>query len=218
MQKILDACPDIETRAWIAIARYAGLRCNSEISQLKWSDVNWERKSLTVRSPKTEGKAGHAVRIVPISKELQPIVMDLFEQAEEGAVDMVPLAKQSAPRLYQRFGRIVDRAGLTRWPRLLQNLRSSCATDWASIYPVHESSKWMGQSVTIASKHYLQSQDLHFKAVTGSGPWVTSSTKERGAKSDALEVQNRVQRLSAPTRSETINRLQLPANHHLGSS
>ena len=138
------------------------------------------------------------MRIVPISKELQPIVMDLFEQAEEGTVDMVPLAKQSAPRLYQRFGRIVDRAGLTRWPRLLQNLRSSCATDWASDYPVHESSKWMGQSVTIASKHYLQSQDLHFKAVTGSGPWVTSSTKERGAKSDALEVQNRVQRLSAP--------------------
>jgi hypothetical protein len=98
------AC-EMNCHPWIAIARYAGLRCNSEVSQLKWSDVNWERKSLTVRSPKTEGKADHAVRIVPISERLQPIVMDLFEQAEEGPVDMVPLAKQSAPRLYQRFGR-----------------------------------------------------------------------------------------------------------------
>ncbi len=199
MQKILDACPDIQTRAFVAIARYAGLRCNSEISQLKWSDINWERKSLTVRSPKTEGKAGHAVRIVPICEKLQPILMDLFEHAEEGAVDMVPLAKQPAARMYQRFGRIVERAGFTRWPRLLQNLRSSCATDWASKYPVHESSKWMGQSVTIASKHYLQQRDLHFQSVTGIGPWVTSSpSQKRGAESGALEVQNRVQRLSAP--------------------
>jgi len=55
----------------------------------------------------------------------------------------------------------------------LQNLRSSCATDWASKYPVHESSKWMGQSVNIATKHYLQRSDLHFAAVTGTGPWVT---------------------------------------------
>jgi len=198
MQKILDACPDVQTRAFVAVARYAGLRCYSEISQLKWSDINWDRKSLTVRSPKTEGKAGHAVRIVPICEKLQPILMDLFEHAEEGAVDMVPLAKQPAERIYQRFGRIVERAGFKRWPRLLQNLRSSCATDWASKYPVHESSKWMGQSVNIASKHYLQQRDLHFQSVTGIGPWVTSAVQQDGAESGAVRVQNRVQHGAAP--------------------
>ena len=111
---------------------------------------------------------------------------------------MVPLAKQPAERIDQRFGRIVERAGFNRWPRLLQNLRSSCATDWASKYPVHESSKWMGQSVNIASKHYLQQRDLHFQSVTGIGPWVTSAVQQDGAESGAVRVQNRVQHGAAP--------------------
>jgi integrase len=46
-----------------------GLRCPSEIAALRWGDVNWKRGRLMVRSVKTEGHEGHAVRVVPIAPE-----------------------------------------------------------------------------------------------------------------------------------------------------
>ena len=187
-QKLLDACPNIQWRALIGIARYAGLRCPSEIQELKWSDVNWERKALNVRSPKTAAKPQHAVRVVPVAAELQPILLELFEAAEDGAVEMVPQAHKAHVNISHGVRRIIERAGLKPWPRLLQNLRASCATDWAGEYPMHESAKWLGHSPTVAAKHYLQSKDLHFKAVTGTGPWLGSKnpSTEGGAESGAV--------------------------------
>lgn len=70
IQAIMAGCPDDQWRGIIALSRYAGLRCPSEVVALKWGDVNWERGRLTVRSPKTAGHEGHAMRIVPIAPEL----------------------------------------------------------------------------------------------------------------------------------------------------
>jgi integrase len=184
-QKLLDACPSVHWRALIGIARYAGLRCPSEIQELKWTDLNWQQKALTVRSPKTAANAKHAVRVVPVAAELQPILLELFEAAEDDAVEMVPQAHRAHVNITHGLRRIIERAGLKPWPRLLQNLRASCATDWAGEYPVHESSKWLGHSPTVAAKHYLQSKDLHFKAVTGAGPWLGSMPASAATKSGA---------------------------------
>jgi integrase len=65
--------------------RYAGLRCPSDVVGLTWGDVNWERGRLTVRSPKTARHEGHAMRVAPISPELRPILLTLFDQAEPGS-------------------------------------------------------------------------------------------------------------------------------------
>jgi integrase len=205
-QKLLDACPNIQWRALIGIARYAGLRCPSEIQELKWSDVNWERKALNVRSPKSAAKPQHAIRVVPVAAELQPILLELFEAAEDGAVEMVPQAHRAHVNITYGLRRIIERAGLKPWPRLLQNLRASCATDWAGEYPMHESAKWLGHSPTVAAKHYLQSKDLHFKAVTGTGPWLGSvvgkGATQSGAESGAQVAQNAAQQAAASSCTE----------------
>jgi integrase len=201
-QKLLDACPNIQWRAMIGIARYAGLRCPSEIRELRWTDLNWEQKSLTVRSRKTEGNPNHAVRIVPVCVELQPILTELYEAAGEGAVEMVPQARRAHVNIFQGFKKVIERAGMKPWPRLLQNLRASCATDWAGEHPIHESAKWLGHSPTVAAKHYLQSKDLHFKAVTGSGPWIGSTPTESGAESGAVLAQKAAQIPAAPFSAE----------------
>lgn len=49
---ILNECRDTQWRTIIGLARFAGLRCPSEIVGLRWGDVNWERSRLTVRSPR----------------------------------------------------------------------------------------------------------------------------------------------------------------------
>jgi integrase len=81
IRAIMAACPDDQWRAVVALSRFAGLRCPSEIVALRWGDVNWERGRLMVRSPKTAGHEGHAVRVVPIAPELRSILQDLLDHA-----------------------------------------------------------------------------------------------------------------------------------------
>lgn len=166
---ILAACPDAEWRAIVALSRFAGLRCPSEVVALRWGDVNWEKGRLTVRSPKTAHHDGHAVRVVPIAPALRPILQDLFDAAEAGAEAVVPRLHDPRTNLRTHFQRIIARAGLKPWPRLFHNLRASCATDWVETFPNHVVAGWLGHSPMIAATHYLQTRDAHFDLAAGIG-------------------------------------------------
>lgn len=198
---ILDACPDHHWRAIIALARFAGLRCPSELVGLKWSDVNWERARLTVRSPKTAGHEGHASRVVPIVPELFGILTALFDNAEPGTDAMLPRLREPGVNLRTTFHKIIARAGEPVWPRLFHNLRASCATDWVERFPAHAVAKWLGHSPMIAAQHYLQTRDAHFDLAAGR---VTG-----GAESGAPTAQNAAQHPTAPIRNESKSKPQV---------
>lgn len=167
IRAILAACPDDEWRAIIALSRYAGLRCPSEIVALRWGDVNWERGRLNVRSPKTAGHEGHAVRVVPIAPELRPILQDLFDQAEVGVEAVVPRLRDGSINLRTQFERIISKAGVKPWPRLFHNMRASRATEWAAQWPGRDVAAWLGHSPLIAAQHYLQAQDVYMDLAAG---------------------------------------------------
>lgn len=164
---VMEACPDDQWRAIVALSRYAGLRCPSEVVGLRWGDVNWERGRLTVRSPKTAGHEGHAARVVPIAPELRPILLALFDQAEPGTQAVVPRLRDPSMNLRTTFTKIIHRAGAKPWPRLFHNLRASCATDWVERFPAHVVAGWLGHSPMIAATHYLQTRDAHFDLAAG---------------------------------------------------
>ncbi len=46
--KLLDACPNHHWRAIVALARYGGLRCPSEVLSLRWQDIDWEAGRIVV--------------------------------------------------------------------------------------------------------------------------------------------------------------------------
>ena len=69
--QLLDACPNQDWRTIMALARIGGLRCPSELQQLRWSDINWEQNRFLVRSPKMERHEGKQERIVPLFPELR---------------------------------------------------------------------------------------------------------------------------------------------------
>mgnify|MGYP002631434738 CR=1 FL=1 len=57
----------------------------------------------------------------------------------------------------------MKRAGILPWPKLFQNLRASCETDWLDAgFASHVVAKWMGHSEVIQRKHYAQVDDHHF--------------------------------------------------------
>ncbi len=178
VRAIMAACPDDQWRAIIALSRYAGLRCPSEVGLLRWGDVNWERGRLTVRSPKTAGHEGHAVRVVPIAPELRPILQSLFDHAEPGVEAVVPRLRDASVNLRTQFERIIAKAGEKPWPRLFHNMRASCATDWVERFPAHAVAGWLGHSPLVAATHYLQTRDSHFDAAAGLGnPATEAATK-----------------------------------------
>jgi len=193
IRAILEVCPDDQWRAIVALSRFAGLRCPSEIVVLRWGDVNWERGRLMVRSVKTEGHEGHAVRVVPIAPELRPILQDLFDRAEVGVEAVVPRLRDPAMNLRTQFERIIAKASLKPWPRLFHNLRASCATDWVERFPAHVVAGWLGHSPMIAAQHYLQTRDAHFDLAAGVGAAAANpATQARpsGATASEPETQN----------------------------
>jgi len=197
IQGILKACPDDEWRAIVALVRYAGLRCPSELVGLMWGDVNWEKSRLTVRSPKTADK-GYAVRIVPIAPELRPILLSLFDAADEGEEAVIPRLRNPRLNLRTHFQRIIQRAGEKPWPRLFHNLRASCATDWCERFPAHVVAGWLGHTPLVAARHYLTTRDAHFDMATGNPlSNVGNGDGESGAESGALVAQNAAQHPSA---------------------
>ncbi len=196
---IMDACPDAQWRAIIALVRFAGLRCPSEVVGLRWGDVDFDRARLTVRSPKTAGHDGHAVRVVPITPEVRPILQDLFDVAEVGVEAVVPRLRDASTNLRTHFERIIGRAGLKPWPRLFHNMRASCATDWVERFPAHVVAGWLGHSPMIAAKHYLQTRDAHFDLAAR----VTATPWQGGAKSGAPAAHNPAQHAAAMVRESS---------------
>jgi hypothetical protein len=160
----------------------AGLRCPSEIGSLTWDAINWEKGGLTVLAKKTEHHGGeHAVRIVPICPELRAILADAFERVEPGSTLVVPAAARATVNLRTHLERIITKAGHKPWPRLLQNLRASCETDWVEKYPAHVVAPWLGHSPKVAAQHYLMSREHHFEHVVNGGVATAATSAETPA-------------------------------------
>jgi integrase len=157
-QRLLDACPDADWRCIIALCRWGGLRCPSEVLRLRWSDIQWtdaERAGrMVVRSPKTEHHEGKAERTVPLFPELEPILLDALDQAAEGAEQVVERYPKDTKNLRPAMLPIVRRAGLTAWPRLFQNLRASRVDEIRRAYPGKVADAWMGNSEGVSRAHY----------------------------------------------------------------
>ncbi|MBL8827552.1 MAG: site-specific integrase [Planctomycetaceae bacterium] len=203
--KLLEACPNSDWRAIVALARLGGLRCPSEVLSVRWQDVDWNAGRILVTSPKTEHHPGKGTRTIPLFPELRPVLAEAFELAPEGAVYMVDERKRASSQgkagwrncnLRTQFERIIKLAGLTPWPRLFHNLRSSRQTELAERFPTHVVCDWVGNSEDIARKHYFQTTDDHFAKAASEG-------FRGGAESDAPKAQNKAQQTHAVNRGES---------------
>jgi integrase len=206
---VLAACPDHHWKVIVALARYGGLRCPSEVLSLRWQDVLWDTDRIVVTSPKTEHHAGKASRTIPLFPELRKILDDAFDLAPDGAVYVVdekfrksamgPAGWMNA-NLRTTFEKIVKRAGLTPWPRLFHNLRASRETELVEKYPVQVVTSWLGNTPSVAMRHYLMTTDEHFDAaVKGDEPAADAAAQEPAQKA----AQNPAQSAHAGRRGDS---------------
>ena len=177
--RALEFCPTHHWRTIVALSRFGGLRCPSEVLSLRWQDIDWEANRIVVTSPKTEHHAGKASRTIPLFAELRPYLAEAFDLAPDGAEYVVDEKYRKAAmgpsgwmnaNLRTTFEKIVKRAGLTPWPRLFHNLRASRETELVEKYPVQVVTSWLGNTPSIAMRHYLMTTDEHFEAAVKGEP------------------------------------------------
>ena len=86
-----------------------------------------------------------------------------FEQAAEGVDYVITKGRDAKVNWRTQFTRIIGRAGLTPWPKLFQNLRSTRETELNEDFPIQAVCEWIGNSEPVALKHYLQVTEKHFE-------------------------------------------------------
>lgn len=167
-EKLLEACPCQTWRTILALCRIAGLRNPSETLRLTWQDVDWEKKSILVHSPKTEHHAGKESRLIPMFPKLEEELKAQWELTEEGGSPyVIDSYRDTAANMRTQFHRIIFRAGLPEWERCFQNLRASASTDIEAEYGAVAESEWVGHSTQTARRHYLQVTDALFQKANG---------------------------------------------------
>jgi integrase len=195
IDKAIEHAPDIEWKLIIAFARYGGVRIPSEILALRWNDVLWEQSKVLIRASKTEHHVGKESRLIPLFPELKSLLLQAFEQAEDGAVYVITRYRSPSANLRTQFLRILAKAGIEPWPKLFQNLRSSRQTELTETWPAHVVCAWIGNSEVVARDHYLQITDEHFATAAG------VSEDQGGAESGAASARSASQAV-APRSSE----------------
>ena len=134
--------------------------------------------------------------MVPLFGLLRPHLERAFDAAPVGAVHVVsePLRRSSQGKagfrncnLRKPFLKVIERAGMKPWPKLFHNLRSSRETELMAEHPPHDVCTWIGNSLAIAQKHYLQ--------VTQAS--IARAVAERGSEAGPKAAQNPAQQLRA---------------------
>jgi integrase len=165
-RQVIDFAPNAEWRAIIAFSRFGGLRLPSELSVLRWADVDLASRRMTIRSPKT------GVRICPIFPELFAELDELATQAQPGFetsfLDLVcPSCSGIEKNLRTGMMRILKKAGVAPWPRLFHGMRASRQTELLATFPAKDVCSWLGNSQPVAMAHYAMSTTQSFDLATG---------------------------------------------------
>ncbi len=190
-RKVMAELADPAVRLIFTLARWGGLRTVSEPKAMTWDCIDWERSRIIVKSPKTQRHAGHEQRTIPMFPELAGPLQDAFDRAEAGEAHVLPtLQTISSAALRKPMLSAIKRAGVKPWPRLWHNLRSSRQTDLEQRFPSHVVCSWLGNSTTIARRHYLQVLDGDFDKAT-------SHVATSEAAQTQARVQNRAQQAHA---------------------
>ncbi len=159
----LIAAATPEWKAIIALGRYGGLRVPSELAPLEWTDLDTsdpKAPRLRVFAPKTR-----MTRVVPVRPKLLRALLELQAHAAPGQAKMFPSVVATS-NLRTGFLKILRREKVDVWPRLMQNLRASAATEWSQKFPQCDVACWLGHSPGVAQDHYLMPLGRNFQAAT----------------------------------------------------
>lgn len=200
---VMANTPDLQTRARIALCRFAGARGKSEFDSLEWNSnwIQWsaDGKQGTVRlhRQKTED-SGYSDTIIPMVPELEAVLRDLFDSAAPGTIRVFKPVNNPGKTIKDQFRRNgVD---------ILEpyNLRRSFCRDLMERGLDAKSYEYFcGHSLKVSLQFYQSWDDLRaqkaapkvLEALTGSDSH-PNRRADRRAEESSLESRNRLSSLA----------------------
>lgn len=170
----IRAAPCEDWRIILAFARYAGMRSHETRIQ-RWEDIDLANNRMIIRSHKTP-----PVRSCPIFPELRPHLLRAREMAPAGA-EFVQTRYGHDDNILTTLQKIVAKAGLVPWPKLMQNLRATRETELLAHYPAKDVTSWLGNSPQVANRHYAMTMQASFDQAVLKGaaiPGVTTKVPQ----------------------------------------
>lgn len=160
--KLTGAARSLAWRLLLGLARWAALR-RGEALNLRWRNIDWAKSRLRVISQDDWNVKDRDARIVPICPELHELLLEAFEEAEEGEERVIRAGTISVKNISRDFSCLCKRAGVDRYAKPLHTLRKSCITDWASRFPAHVVKQWAGHSdLQTTDRYYLQVSESEY--------------------------------------------------------
>jgi integrase len=184
IQSVLAVLNSAEWKAVIVFARFAGMRVQSELPLLKWSDIDEAQNRFTVYSPKTK-----KTRRVPLFPEIRAALDDLRPITGDSEFVLKSLRTKSS-NWRTPLEKMLIREGITPWAPLFNCLRSSAEIDIARRFGVVAATEWVGNSVQVAMKHYLKTTAEDFKLATDKASDFAHEDAHKDAQTDPNRPEN----------------------------
>ena len=196
IEQVMNACSNAESKAIIGLARFAGLRCPSEIIPLKWKHIDFIAGTINVTSPKTKN-SGKGMRMVPLDPDLAKLLIAVKPGSSED-----PVISELASKSKNFRGMLltaIKKSGNEPWERIFHNLRDSCGSDWNDkIGNAFAASAMMGHSVKVAAEHYNKVRSSHFSKISGIGLETTQITTQQAPAQPSKDVQTTAEIVDFP--------------------
>jgi len=139
---LLQHCPCQEWRTILTLARYGGVRCPCELLQLRWSDIDWNGKRMSVPNPKWSNSPSG--RLVPLFPEVRRELQLLFDLCHDKKFVINLFPNRRKPRLATQFVKIASAAGIEHRGRPLLDMRSSRFCELIAKFGNFYASIWLG--------------------------------------------------------------------------
>jgi integrase len=168
--RLLKAADGPFMRAFLGLAALGGLRA-SEISGLKWKDIDFEHKLICVRR-QYQARIGYLStkneeeRSVPMNPKLRELLQEHREELGDGPGDEDPVFTNNAGKPFtsyrKPFQQTVKRAGLK--PIRFHDLRhSACSAMIVAGVPEPIVQRIMGHKTPVMTRHYTHINDSQLR-------------------------------------------------------
>lgn len=153
-------------RLLLGLCRWAALR-RGEALHVRWEDVDWERRRLTIIANDGWTPKDKAPRTVPIVPALYELLRDAHRTAEDrrGRIIADALNEYNVSR---DFVVLCQRAGLDPWGKPIHTLRKTCLTRWARQFAPQVLKEWAGHADERTTlQFYLKVSDSDYERAAG---------------------------------------------------
>ena len=199
LQSALRLMPSTEWKAVLLLARICGMRVQSEGPLLEWSHIDWDLGVITV----TDSKRSR-VRRCPLFPELRPVLNELFEAAPDGARFVLGPLVEKSHNWRPPLEKWLRRGGIEPWPAMFNAMRSSAESDLVAEYGIDAACAWVGNSIPVAAKHYLQVSDDRFEAASKRVPKWDPNLSEQ-SRTETTELKKATSEKVALSKENTVN-------------